>query len=42
MIRAVGFDVGWRKPNRAGYMKLLDYFGVSPEEMLYSEFPEPA
>lgn len=34
-IALTSVDVGWRKPNSAGYTKLLDYFGVSPEEMLF-------
>lgn len=28
-------DVGYRKPNPAGYMKLLDALGVSPSEMMF-------
>lgn len=28
-------DIGFRKPNPAGYRKLLDFFGVSPGEMLF-------
>ncbi|MCL2462998.1 MAG: HAD family hydrolase [Defluviitaleaceae bacterium] len=28
-------DVGFRKPNEAGYMRLLQAFGVSPAEMAY-------
>lgn len=28
-------DAGYRKPHSAGYLKLLEYFAVSPNEMLY-------
>ena len=28
-------DAGYRKPHSAGYLKLLEHFGVSPDEMLY-------
>lgn len=28
-------DAGYRKPHGAGYLKLLEHFAVSPDEMLY-------
>lgn len=28
-------DAGYRKPHSAGYLKLLEHFAVSPDEMLY-------
>ena len=28
-------DIGYRKPNSAGYLKLLDSLGVSPNEMMF-------
>lgn len=34
-ITFTSVDVGYRKPNSAGYIKLLDFFDVAPDEMLY-------
>lgn len=28
-------DVGYRKPNQKGYLKIIEHFGVLPNEMLY-------
>lgn len=34
-IALTSVDVGYRKPNSAGYMKLIDSLGVLPGEMMY-------
>ncbi|MDE6725601.1 MAG: HAD family hydrolase [Ruminiclostridium sp.] len=34
-IAFTSVDVGYRKPNSAGFLKLLEYFKVSPDEMIY-------
>lgn len=34
-IALTSVDVGFRKPNSAGFLKLLEYFDICPEEMLY-------
>lgn len=34
-IAITSVDVGYRKPNPAGYWKLLDALGVSPHEMMF-------
>lgn len=34
-IALTSVDVGFRKPNGAGFLRLLEYFGIRPDEMLY-------
>ncbi len=34
-ITLTSVDVGYRKPNQAGFIQLLDYFHVSASEMIY-------
>ena len=34
-IALTSVDVGYRKPNSAGFLKLLEHFKVSPNEMIY-------
>ncbi len=34
-ITFTSVDVGYRKPNKAGFVRLLDFFGISPDEMMY-------
>ena len=34
-IALTSIDVGYRKPNKAGFLKLLNYFDVLPNEMIF-------
>lgn len=34
-IALTSVDLGYRKPNSAGFLKLLEHFKVSPKEMIY-------
>ena len=34
-VSVTSVDVGYRKPNSAGYLKLLDSLGVYPDEMIF-------
>lgn len=34
-IAVTSVDVGYRKPNPAGYLRLLDSLGICPDEMMY-------
>ena len=34
-IAVTSVDVGYRKPNSAGYLKLLESLGISPDEMIF-------
>ena len=34
-IAITSVDVGYRKPNSAGYLKLLDSLGISPNDMIF-------
>lgn len=34
-IALTSVDVGFRKPNSAGFLKLLEYFDIRPDEMMY-------